>query len=136
MSAGRPREKPHVDDEEAVGRLCEYLVSGMSMTVACSHPDVPVKSEVYKKMARDEVFSTVIARARVAQQIALIDETQDMVDAATAEDWQVVRLRVWQRQWTAAKLASKLYGDKLQHANAAGDGDQEVVYRWAGPTDK
>jgi hypothetical protein len=127
---GRPREKPSVDDAPAIERLCEYLVTGMSMTAACSQPDVPVKSEVYKKMAKDEAFSTIIARARTAQQIALIDETQDMVDAATAEDWQVVRLRVWQRQWTAGKLASRLYGDKLQHANAAGDGNQEVIYRW------
>lgn len=116
------RVKPTVDDADAVARLCDYLVTGMSMTKACAHEDVPVRSDVYKRMAKDETFATTIARARIAQQEALIDETQDMADQATAEDWQVVRLRIWARQWTAAKRAPRLYGDKIQHTGAGADG--------------
>jgi hypothetical protein len=122
----RPRAKPQADDAEAIKRLCEYLVTGMSMRRACEKPDVTCQTSVYIKMAEDEAFCAIIARAREAQQIALIDETQDMADAATAEDWQVVRLRIWQRQWTAGKLASRIYGDKVQLANAAGDGNAAV----------
>jgi hypothetical protein len=35
----------------------------------------------------------------------------------------------------AAKLGPKTYADKVQHANAAGDGDQvtKIVYGWAPP---
>ncbi len=41
------------------------------------------------------------------------------------------RLRVDSRKWLLAKLRPGTYGDKLQHANAAGDGNQvtEVVFR-------
>jgi hypothetical protein len=35
-----------------------------------------------------------------------------MADEATAENRQTVRLRIWARQWRAAKLAPKKYGDK------------------------
>ena len=37
-----------------------------------------------------------------------------MADMATPDDWQVVKLRIWARQWRASKLAPKKYGDKLE----------------------
>lgn len=43
------------------------------------------------------------------------------------------RLRVDSRKWLLAKLRPGTYGDKIQHANAAGDGNTEIVYRWDGP---
>jgi ABC-type nitrate/sulfonate/bicarbonate transport system ATPase subunit len=73
-------------------------------------------------MAKDEAFRTRIARAREAQQDALMDETLEMADAATAEDWQVVELRIWARQWLAAKLAPKKYGEAMLLKHAGNDG--------------
>jgi terminase small subunit-like protein len=35
-----------------------------------------------------------------------------MADAATEADRQVVKLRIWARQWRGAKLAPKRYGEK------------------------
>jgi hypothetical protein len=66
-------------------------------------------------MARDASYFAIIARAREAQQQAIIDATVDMADKATAEDWQVVRLRIWARQWQAAKLAPKQFGERMRH---------------------
>src|SRR3984885_11190199 len=40
-------------------------------------------------------------------------QTVDMADAATPEDWQVVKLRIWARQWRASKLAPKVYGERI-----------------------
>lgn len=44
------------------------------------------------------------------------------------------RLRVDTRKWLLAKALPKIYGDKLQHANAAGDADATVIvhniYSW------
>lgn len=37
----------------------------------------------------------------------------------TPENWQVVKLRIWARQWRAAKLAPKVYGDKVEVAGSA-----------------
>lgn len=123
---GRPPVKPSIDDPNAVARLCEYLASGLSMMRACEKADAPSQTSVYIKLAKDAAFREIIARAREAQQAALMDATLDMADEATAEDWQIVRMRIWARQWLASKLAARTYGDKIQHANAVGDGNAEM----------
>lgn len=102
-----------LDNPAVVERLCDHLASGLSMQKACAEEGMPSKSVVYQRMAADEEFRTRIARAREAQQEAIIDETVEMADTATADDWQVVKLRIWARQWRASKLAPKKYGDKL-----------------------
>ena len=99
----RPRERPSCDDPQAVALLCQRLVSGMSMQSACATPDVPCHAEVYQRMAADAEFLSVIARARQAQQDALIDECHDIAESATPENWQVVRLQIWERQWRAVE---------------------------------
>jgi hypothetical protein len=133
---GRPPVKPSVNDPAAVQRLCDSLATGMSVRVACDQPDVPSRTDVYIRIAKDDEFRTIIARAREAQAGALIDGTLELSDTATAENWQVVRMQIWARQWYASKVAARTYGDKLQHANAAGDGNTEVIYRWKSPDDE
>ncbi len=126
--------KPSVDDPEAIGRLCDLLVGGMSMKKACALPDIPCYAQIYIRMHRDPVFFEQIMQARFVQQIAVADEMQDIADEATPENWQVARMRIVQRQWVASRLAPRVLGDRVQHANAAGDGNQEVivhnVYSW------
>lgn len=68
---------------------------------------------VYQAMAKNEEFRNAIAYAREAQQEAIIDETIEIADAATPEDYNVMKLRIWARQWRAGKLAPKKYGEKL-----------------------
>lgn len=116
---GRPPVKPSPDDPQAVERLCQLLICGMSMTEACAQDDCPARTAVYAKMAADEGFRATIARAREAQQHAMIDETIEMADAATPENWQVVKLRIWVRQWRAAKLAPRVYGEKVEVGGSA-----------------
>lgn len=115
MPRGRPQTKGQLDNPEVVQTLCERLAGGMSMKQACAFPDGPVYSVVYQKMATDTDFYTRIARAREMQQHAIVDSLTAMADKATPEDWQVVRLRIWARQWSAARLAPKVYGDKVEH---------------------
>lgn len=125
---GRP---PHgdLDDPEVVTCLCERLISGASMVKACDGDDMPAPSTVYLRMTTDDKFRTIIARARDAQQDAIIDETVDMADAATIEDHQVVKLRIWARQWRAGKLASKRYGEKVVNEHVgAGGGPIETIH--------
>jgi hypothetical protein len=97
------------------------LASGMSMREITSRDDMPVASAVYLEMANNEEFRSIIARAREAQQDAAVDTTIDMADDATPGDWQVVRLRIWARQWRASKLAPKKYGDRLQPEDRESD---------------
>lgn len=126
---GRPRIRPPVSDEAAVARICERLIAGQSMKEATRPEDVPSDTEVYVEMARNEEFRAVIARAREAQQHAMIDTTIDLADRATVEDHQVMKLRIWARQWRAAKLAPKVYGDKVtQEHTGPGGGPVRLVW--------
>jgi hypothetical protein len=102
-----------LDDPEVVDEICARLIAGEGIVQIARSPHIPAASTIYGKMASDEEFKTRIARAREAQQEAIADETVDMADKATMEDWQVVKLRIWARQWRAAKLAPKKYGDKI-----------------------
>ncbi|WP_332763949.1 hypothetical protein [Phenylobacterium sp.] len=99
-------------------RICERLIGGESMKTICGDESMPAATMVYLEMSRNVEFRTAITCAREAQQEALIDETVDMADKATVEDHQVVKLRIWARQWRAAKLAPKKYGDKLELGGA------------------
>lgn len=119
--------KASLDDPEVVDRLCERLASGEGMSAICRDEGMPAATTVYARMAVDADFRTRIARAREAQQESEMDGCIDMADAATTEDWQVVKLRIWARQWRASKLAPKKYGDKLALTDPTGEGPLQVV---------
>lgn len=92
--------------------LCDRIASGEAIREICLDKDMPGHTKVYQLMARDEGVRTAITRAREAQQEYEADKIIEMADNATEEDWQVVKLRIWARQWRAAKLAPKKYGDR------------------------
>lgn len=102
-----------LDDPALVQEICDRLASGESMRSITADPRMPPSSQVYLRMAQDESFRSNIVAAREAQQEALIDQTVDMADDATPEDHQVVKLRIWARQWRAGKLAPKKYGERV-----------------------
>lgn len=110
---GRPTDAS-LDDPLVVEAICDRLIGGEGLKTICMDETMPSRSAVYVRMTTDEEFRTRIARAREAQQEAEIDRTVDMADAATVEDHQVVKLRIWARQWRASKLAPKKYGDKVE----------------------
>ncbi len=97
---------------EALDEICDRLAGGEGLRQICADAHLPHHSTVYRSMAQDGEVATRIVRAREAQQNAIADECVELADAATPGDWQVIRLRIWARQWRAAKLAPKTYGDK------------------------
>lgn len=106
-----------LDNTIIVDEICDRLCGGEGIIEICRDDHMPDASTVYRKMARDEAFAARIARAREAQQEAEADHIVAMADEADGEDWQVVKLRIWARQWRAAKLAPKKFGDKVLHGN-------------------
>jgi len=112
---------PTLDDPSVVDTLCDKISEGNGVNAASKIVGIN-ESTVYRRMARDAEFASRIARAREAQQDAECEKTVEMADAATAEDWQVVRMRIWARQWRASKLAPKKYGDKtkVEHSGHVG----------------
>jgi hypothetical protein len=111
---GRPPTRPNPLDYGILDALTERLVSGESMREICEDPQMPSQTAVYLAMIDSPNFRRGIARAREAQQEALIDSTIDIADEATPETCNVAKLRIWARQWRAAKLAPKVYGDRIQ----------------------
>jgi len=129
MPRGRPPVRPSLDDPSVVEALCARLCAGEGLSQICADDGMPQRSAVYLRMATDEQFRTVIARAREAQQHAIVDETVDLADQATPDNWQVVKLQIWARQWRAGKLAAKFYGDKQLHAGPDGEGPIQLNVR-------
>jgi len=105
--------KASLDDPAVVEALIERVSAGESISAICASKDMPSARAVYSRMGRDDQFCAVIARAREAQQESEMDACIDMADKATPEDWQVVKLRIWARQWRASKLAPKKYGERV-----------------------
>lgn len=110
----RPAKRPKPDAPGVVEAICERLIAGESMTSIGTDPEMPSTNAIYVALANDDEFRKRIARAREAQQDAEIDRTIDLADSATPETVNTVKLQIWARQWRAAKLAPKRYGDKTQ----------------------
>jgi len=98
-------------NDELVDRLCEEISGGGAIYKLAGTDGFPSEPTIYRDMARDPDFAARIAEARRAQQDYEADACVTMADQATAEDWQVVKLRIWARQWRASKLAPKKFGD-------------------------
>jgi hypothetical protein len=102
-------------DDALIAQLCDEIAGGRAIhEIAETESWCPGEASIYRHMAKDEAFRSAISSARAAQQEREADECIRMADQATPEDWQVVKLRIWARQWRAAKLAPKKYGDKLE----------------------
>ena len=102
-------------DDALIAQLCDEIAGGRAIhEIAETESWCPGEASIYRHMAKNEAFRSAISSARAAQQEREADECIRMADMATPEDWQVVKLRIWARQWRAAKLAPKKYGDKLE----------------------
>jgi hypothetical protein len=100
--------------DELMTDICDHLTTGKSLLDVAKLQGYPSADSMYRQMARDADFAARIARAREAGQDHEADLCIAMADQATADDHQVVKLRIWARQWRAAKLAPRRYGDKVQ----------------------
>ncbi len=147
------RTKPYKYSDELGERICRRLAGGESLKAICRDADMPCFQDVHEWVRDLPAFRAQYAIAREVGYLLLGDGLLEIADDST-NDWmecrsddgarawrengetvQRARLRLDTRKWILAKMLPKIYGDKMQHANAAGDGNQvtEVVYRWAGP---
>lgn len=106
-------------EDEIFGRM----IGGEGVVVICA-PDrdafLPSERTFYKRLTEDAEFAQRYARAREAQAHRETEEIRAIADAATPEDVQVARLRVDARKWRAAKLAPKVYGEKVDVEHSGG----------------
>jgi hypothetical protein len=113
--------------------ICERISDGQSLRTICEDEGMPNKSTVFRWLAANPEFATKYAHAREAQADALVDEMIDIADDGR-NDWMEKRnqdgenigwqengealrrsdIRIKTRQWVAAKLRPKKYGEKLE----------------------
>jgi hypothetical protein len=123
---------------ELAAEICDRLAGGEPLQAICSSSDaMPDPKTVRRWRDAHPEFRLSYARAREdagdawAERALAAAMKADPVTAAAA------RVKFDALRWYASKLAPKVYGDKLQHANAAGDGDQttRIIYGWEPPPD-
>lgn len=109
--------------DEILDRLAGEIESGRAIyEIAANEKWCPDEATIYRAIAREERVAERIAKARAAQQEREIDQMVKMADEATVEDREVVKLRIWARQWRAGKLAPRKYGDKAQIEHSGPNG--------------
>lgn len=116
--------------DELVADICDHIATGKSLIEIGSLQGYPSSDSMYRQMHRDEDFASSIARAREAQQDHEADQIVRMADLADGENWQVVKLRIWARQWRASKLAPKKFGDKIEHTGTVEHGMTDEMRAW------
>jgi hypothetical protein len=108
--------------------------------------EFPAKDTVYRWLYKggpdyDSVFSDDYSRARVIRADKLVDQTlelADEIDTATyidkegnkRTDWGKVnrnKTQISARQWAAARMAPKKYGDKIETTIQGGDQPLQTV---------
>jgi len=122
--------------------ICERLAGGETLTRICKTPGMPKRQTVHRWRVKFPGFDATYTRARVAQAEHWADEILDIADdsardtvtkttpqgreyeAVDNEAIQRSRLMVDTRKFLMAKLAPRIYGDKLQHEHSG-----EVVQR-------
>lgn len=144
--------RPSLYTRELTTIICERMTEGETLREICRTEGFPTEGTV-RNWAREDRdgFAARFNQALEFRTEMWVDEILEIADDGT-NDWAArqakdgtidrvldhdhiarSRLRVDTRKWIMSKLKPGLYGDKLQHANAAGDGNQEVIYRWADP---
>lgn len=110
---------------EMESEIFDRMMSGDAITdiLGIDRDDwLPSERTFYKRLAEDEDFAQNYTRAREVQAHREADEIRSIADSASAEDYNVARLRIDARKWRAAKMAPKKYGDKIDHTHANPDG--------------
>ena len=108
--------------KEHLNEICDLLASGVPISKLRDY-GYEHHTNIYLAMARDPEIGAAIDKAREAAQDYEMDLCIDIADAAkTAEEAQVAKLRIWARQWRAANLAPRKYGNKTRTEITGADG--------------
>ena len=107
---------------EITDRICELIESGKSINSFAGKKDMPSAPSIYRRMAKDAEFAALIQTARAAQQEAEMEKCIELADSATPENWQVIKLQIWARQWRASRMFPKKWGDRAAMEISGTDG--------------
>jgi len=121
---GRPSEySPAIADY-----ICARLADGETLTAICRTRGLPTRQTVHRWRMRNPAFDDQYMRARAIGMEAMSDDmlaiadddTLDVLPDGTANHASVgrARLQVDTRKFLLAKLAPRVYGDRVQHEHS------------------
>ncbi len=123
--------KPWPYDPNIGEDICARISAGEALVEICACKGMPSRHTVYRWLHSTPRFGDSYARARVAQMSCWADEIITIADDATndymdrtvngrtervldPENINRSKLRIETRKWIMAKIASKVFGDKIQ----------------------
>ena len=129
MAGGRPSTY----SEELASDICAHLMNGLSMMDIERLDGMPTRYTIYNWMAKDADFSTRIARAREVQGDFVFDDIAEIERKVLTREIapDAARVLIWSKQWRAARLAQKRYGDRVDvNSTHTIDVAGRIVSRW------
>ena len=107
--------RPGKYTNELADKICARIADGESLRTICAGKDMPAASTVHRWLAENQEFSEQYAHAREMQADAFAESIIRIADEVEPESAAVAKakLQIDARKWTAAKLAPKKYGDKI-----------------------
>lgn len=117
MAKGNKGGAPTSYTPELAERICKLLMEGMSLRAICKEDGIPHIATVLAWLHRHPEFNEQYARAREVQAEVMAEDIIMYADTATEEAGSVAkaRLQVDARKWYASKVATRRFGDKIQH---------------------
>lgn len=97
-------------NESIIETICDRIADGVAVSQFAGKDGIPSARSIYKKMAADPEFARRVIFEREAQQEDEMQKCIALADAATPENWQVVKLQINSRQWLASRMFPKKWG--------------------------
>ena len=122
QAGGRPQRdgEPRRYSLDIAVAFCERIGEGRAAHKICKDADMPSQAAIYLWLNRHPEFVAMYANAREIQAERTFEEVREIADAATSETLAVDKTRIAARQWQAAKLAPRKYGERIaaEHPDA------------------
>lgn len=116
---------------EVADKICERIAAGESIRAICQDEGMPDRSNVLRWMETHEDFASKCARARELQADAVHDQMIEIEDGVICGSIppDVARVALSSKQWRAAKLKPKAYGNKVTQEHTGFNGAPLVLWQ-------
>ena len=106
---------PVATKEAMIETLLEQIEQGKSMREVCRQDGMVDHTTVIRWMRDDAALATRYARARTAQADVLFDRMEEVEERVAAGEMEshAARVVLDSMRWRAAKLAPKVYGERI-----------------------
>jgi hypothetical protein len=128
------RGRPSIFTEELAARICERLAAGETLRSVCRDDEMPSRETIRNWKREKPEFLDQYTRARADGYEDWADELLEIVDDKSG-DAARDRLRFDGRRWLLSKALPKVYGDKLAHTGADGEGPVALAITWQPPSE-